>query len=238
MIKRLTILLVTVCFNSGISFAQDSNTIQNWFDYTQKNKINGNWSYLGDYSFRFQIENQDSKWWKFHARPSVIFKNKVLYDLRAGIMFSYAFNTAGNNIEIRPWQGIRVNWPNFSRFRLYQYGRMEERFSKDIESDVNNFILKLRYKLGMNIPINNQVITSKTFYGLIGYELFFNIGGGNQEFIDDRTRFNIGVGYRFNEKTDLRLQYIFQKSRVNLEESNNSNDNIIRISVVQYFGFE
>ena len=238
MIKRAIRLLFIFCLISGSLYAQDSNSIQNWFDYTQNNKINGNWSYIGDYSFRFQIENQDSKWWRLHVRPSFIFKNKVLYDLRAGIMFSYTFNTGGNNIDTRPWQGIKVYWPNFNRFRFQHYGRLEERFSKDIESDESNFVLKLRYKLGMNIPINNKVITSKTFYALIGYELFFNLNGDNQEFIDDRTRFNIGIGYRFNEKTDLRLQYVFQRSRVNLEESNNSNDNIIRISVVQHFGFE
>jgi len=221
-----------------MSFAQESNTIQNWYDYTQRNKISGNWTYFGDYAFRFQLNDQGSRWWQFHARPSVIFKNRGLYDLRGGVMVRYTFNSGGNNTEIRPWQGARVNWPNFGRFRFYHYGRLEERFSKDIDSDEGNFVFKGRYKLGIKIPINNPIITSKTFYTLIGFELFFNLSGGNNELIDDITRFDIGIGYRLNEKTNLELIYILQKSRVNFENSNRSNDNIIRLSLIQRFGFE
>jgi hypothetical protein len=238
MFKRFAILLFVVFLIIGRNVAQDSNTLQNWFDYTQINKINGNWSYLGDYAFRFQIENPESKWWLIHARPSFIFKNKAIYDLRGGIMFKYIKAEGGAGIEIRPWQGARVYWPNFGRFRFNNYFRAEQRFEIELDSDESNFVFKLRYKLSTNIPINNPVITSKTIYVLVGYELFFNISRDNEEFIDDRTRFNIGVGYRFNPKTDLRLQYLFQRSRVNLDESNDFNDNIIRISVIQRFGFE
>ena len=92
--KGLSILLFVTFLFSGRSIAQDSNTLQNWFDYTQNNRINGNWSYLGDYAFRFQVRNPETRWWQIHARPSVIFKNKVLFDLRGGIMFRYT-NTIG-----------------------------------------------------------------------------------------------------------------------------------------------
>ena len=109
-------------------------------------------------------------------------------------------------------------------------------FEVELNTDERNFVFKLRYKLSTNIPINNPIITSKTYYALIGYELFFDLGGDNNEFIDDVTRFDVGAGYRFNTKTDLRLLYIFQKSRINLEESSKSNDHIIRISVIQRFG--
>lgn len=237
MIKRLATLFLLIFLFSSNGNAQEFSSFQNWFDYTQINKINGNWSYIGDYAFRFQIENADSKWWQIHARPSVIFKNKAIYDLRGGIMFRFTNTIGGNGIEIRPWQGAKVYWPNFGRFRFQNYFRTEQRYEVDLDKDESNFVFKVRYKLSTNIPINNPIITSKTFYALIGYELFFDIGGGdNKEFIDDVTRFDVGAGYRFNAKTDLRLIYIFQKSRVNLEESNNSNDNIIRLSVIQRFG--
>ena len=156
-------------------------------------------------------------------------------------MLRYTGATSGNSFEFRPWQGFRLYWPNFGRFRFNNYFRTEQRFSVDLSTDVSNFVFKLRYKLFTNIPINNPIITSKTFYFSIGYEFFFDLGIGddNNEFIDDLTRFDVGVGYRFNAKTDLRLRYIFQKSTVNLEDgkdSNDSNDNIIRLSVIQRFG--
>jgi len=238
MIKRFATFLFIVFIFSGRGVAQDSNTIQNWFDYTQINRISGNWSYLGDYAFRFQIATTESEWWQIFARPSFIFKNKAIYDLRGGIMFKFTNTVEGNGFEIRPWQGAKVYWPNFGRFRFQNYFRAEQRFEIELDTDESNFVFKLRYKLSTNIPINNPIITSKTFYVLIGYELFFNLSRDNEEFIDDRTRFNIGVGYRFNPKTDLRLQYLFQKSRVNLDEISNSNDNIVRISVIQRFGLE
>jgi hypothetical protein len=235
---RLTIILF-VTFSASIrGVAQDSNSLQNWFDYTQINRINGNWSYLGDYAFRFQVRDSDSRWWQIHARPSAIFKNKAIYDLRGGIMFRYTNTAEGNGYEIRPWQGARLFWPNIGRFRFTNYLRTEQRFEVEQDIDELNFVFKIRYKLSTNIPINNPIITSETYYVLIGYEVFFNLSRENEEFIDDRTRFDIGVGYRFNAKTDLRLIYIFQKSRINLEEITNSNDNIIRVSVIQRFGFE
>ena len=153
-------------------------------------------------------------------------------------MFRYTNTVGGDGIEIRPWQGARVYWPNFGRFRFKNYFRTEQRFEVELDTDERNFVFKLRYKLSINIPINNPIITSKTYYTLIGYELFFDFGGDNKEFIDDATRFDVGAGYRFNTKTDLRLLYIFQRSRVNFEESINSNDHIIRLSVIQRFGID
>lgn len=237
MIRRLSTLffLSFLITSSGIS--QKTNSFQNWFDYTQINKINGNWSYLGDYAFRFQVEDSDSKWWLLQVRPSVIFKNKALYDIRGGIMLRYTGATSGDSFEFRPWQGFKLNWPNFGRFRFNNLVRTEQRFSVDLETDVSNFVFKLRYKLYTNIPINNPIITSKTYYVSIGFEIFSDLGfGDNKEFIDDITRLDVGVGYRFNSKTDLRLRYILQKSKVNADTSSDSNDNIIRLSVIQRFG--
>lgn len=236
--NKLTILFFVIFLTSFQGVAQNTNTLQNWFDYTQINRINGNWSYFGDYAFRFQALDWDSRWWQVHARPSAIFKNKAIFDLRGGIMFRYTNTAEGNGYEIRPWQGSKVFWPNFGRFRFTNYFRTEQRFEVEQDIDELNFVFKVRYKLSTNIPINNPIVTSDTYYVLIGYELFFSLSKNNEEFIDDLTRFDIGVGYRFNAKTDLRLIYIFQKSRINLEEITNSNDHIIRVSVIQWFGFE
>lgn len=244
--KGVVFLIVLLgVFTSYKPIFSQENLFQVWLDYNPEHKLNSNFQLLNDYGFRWQNDADASNWFRLHARFGLSYKKSTLWDYRAGIGFFYTQNVDKNNIfEIRPWQGVKLAWPNIKRFRFKQYARIEERISFDLNSSSgDNFVLKLRYMFSINLPINNSVISVGTFYVPIGIELFFDLTLNNQEFLNDRIRFDTGLGYRWKEDIYFRILYTFQQSYNNTDNGVDSNtgykqfDHILRISVIQKFGY-
>lgn len=231
-------VLLLCCLASFQVFAQNPSTFQAWTDYEHLNKLDGNWIAFSDYGFRWS--NSSTVGFKrIHARPSVEYKYSGQQSFRAGVGLFYQDNIAtDNSFEVRPWQGYRLGWPNINRFRIYHYARLEERMVYGLEGDDFAFTLKLRYKLGVDIPIANTTIKPGTFYIPISLELFANLAIENEEAASDRNRIEVGLGYRYNRDLKLRILYTYQSIKNNVEDGVLQNDNIIRVSVIQNFGFE
>ena len=151
---------------------------------------------------------------------------------------------ADNFFEFRPYLGLLIGWPNIKRLRFYQYPRLEERISFDVNRNVDNFVLKFRYKIGVSIPINNTVIEDGTFYIPLSIEFFLDLTGQNIEQLNDRIRFEAGIGYRLNTNMYFRILYTFQEvynrtgEGLNLDSGFEEYDHILRFSLIQKFGYE
>ena len=127
--------------------------------------------------------------------------------------------------------------------RIYQYGRLEERYSLDPNNAFEeNFVLKLRYKIGTTIPIKNAVIAVGTFYIPVSIEMFFDLTAGNEEQNNDRFRVELGLGYRWKNDIYFKVLYTGQEiydnqgAGVNLDAGISKSDHILRLSVIQKFG--
>jgi hypothetical protein len=240
-------ILITNCllFLASSSYSQVTS-FQTWLDYNHNQKIKGNWQLKSDYGFRWMNQSELENWWRIHARTGVSFKKSNLFEYKAGLGLFYTDNKSSADIfEFRPWQGMKVSWPNFKRLRFSHYGRLEERFSLDVNNTTrDNFVLKFRYKLGLKIPLNNTVISAGTFYIPVSIELFMDLNGGNVEQNNDRIRIEAGLGYRWREDIYLRILYTFQEvfdnqgAGVNLDAGFKRVDNILRLSVIQRFGYQ
>ena len=219
-------------------FGQSNNTFQLWTDYSDFHKLNGNWQFLNDAGYRFHPSKESNQFSRFHVRPSLEFKNQVLYSFRGGVGLFYTINSQVNNtFEIRPWQGFRLNWPNINRFRIVHYARLEQRFTDYMDSDATAFILKFRYKLQSKIPINNPTLRVGTYYIKVSAELFADLALVNDAVNNDRTRFEFGGGYLLKRNLEVQLIYLLQRNKNNLEGIT-QNDNVIRVSVIQKFGVD
>ena len=241
MIKHYLLLLFSFAFFQ-LSYAQES-TYQTWLDYDHQYKKDGNFRFLSDYGLRWQSTAGSDNWYRLHARPSVGFRPSTLMDYRGGIGVFFTQNElTANQFEIRPWQGAKISWPNFKRFRFFNYFRLEERFSFRINQS-QNFVLKFRYKFGVKIPLNNTVISVGTFYIPVSIELFMDLTLNNNEQTNDRTRIEVGLAYRWTAKTTVRLLYTTQSIFNNQGEGFDFNsgfsqiDNILRVTVSQRIGF-
>jgi len=78
--------------------------------------------------------------------------------------------------------------------------RFEQRFVEE------NFKLRFRYFLALNLPLNNKQLIDKTFYLAAYNELFIN----TEDTIFDRNRLYGGVGYKLNKFIRFELGYMNQ----------------------------
>jgi len=68
---------------------------------------------------------------------------------------------------------------------------------------------RFRYRLAVNIPLNNKTITDKTFFLSFFDELFLNFGKNANGYYFNQNWAYLGVGYKFN-KTTIQLGYMNQ----------------------------
>lgn len=93
-----------------------------------------------------------------------------------------------------------ITCQNYGRFHLLHRYRFEQRFIED------DFTMRLRYFLSLNVPINGPEVLPKVFY-LSGYnEIFIN----TEMSFFDRNRVYGGFGHRVSASLRAEVGYINQ----------------------------
>ena len=98
-------------------------------------------------------------------------------EFHAGIGFFYTINIDDTNrLEIRPYQGYKLRWPNFSMLNVQNYVRLEERFEFTGNGGGEKFGLRLRYLLQVTLHCKNcDNSFLKPFYFPLSAEFFINL---------------------------------------------------------------
>ena len=163
-------------------------------------RLNENWVYSQDGAYAHSYETPTFT--RFFLRSQAGRQITSMFSFHGGLNLFYIFNENDNNsLELRPWLGAKLRWPAFWRFDFSHYLRFEQRFqhTANVNDWDNNF--RVRFKISTNIPINNSSLTSRTFYGVLGYEFFSVSFGDDIRFTTAAThRVDIGLGYRQNLK--------------------------------------
>lgn len=186
--KFLTILTLL-----PLSLLAQQSDFGNWFIYFGDKKINPrfNWHHevqYRNYNFIGDIEQ-------------LLLRTGIGYNLTENnnnILVGYAFiysepYTAGTNDktnfnEHRIYQHF-ITRQSFNRVYLQHRYRFEQRFLQD------DFRLRFRYFLSMNIALNQKQMTDKTIYASAYNEIFLN----TKKTYFDRNRLYGGIGYRFSK---------------------------------------
>ena len=84
------------------------------------------------------------------------------------------------------------------------------------------------------MPINHSELIDKTLYMPISLELFDNSTGDLEERFASKARLAIGLGYRFDKKWRLELEYILQGSRDTRLEFFKGRDNLFHLKLRWY----
>lgn len=189
--KISTILLVLLVCSTSL-LAQKSE-VGNWFIYFGNQKINNKFNWHNEVqhrNFNFAGDLQQ-----------LLLRTGIGYNLTENnnnLLLGYAFinsqrylpnniDKVGNN-EHRIYQQF-ITRQNFGRVFLQHRYRIEERFLE------NDFQLRFRYLLGVNVPLNNKTMTNKTFYASTYNELFINAASP----VFDRNRLYGALGYVINK---------------------------------------
>ncbi|MEN8157145.1 MAG: DUF2490 domain-containing protein [Bacteroidota bacterium] len=83
---------------------------QLWIDFYPHFRISDKLEYYGDAGYRTMLVYD--AWNRIYIRPSVRYHLNRTFELHAGIGVFYMFDNLGyNRLEITPWQGVQINWP-------------------------------------------------------------------------------------------------------------------------------
>lgn len=200
--KRVTFFLLCLITNFGMSQSSD---LGNWMMYFGNKKLNNKWNWHHEVQYRNYNFIGDLE--------QLLLRTGVGYNLTENnnnLLLGYGFingqvysNAHSDKVEInehRIYQQF-INRQSIGRVNLQHRFRLEERFFED-----QDLQFRLRYFLGLNIPINNGSLVDQTFYGSFYNEFFIN---GEKEYFD-RNRLLAGIGYKYNNKVKFELGYMNQ----------------------------
>jgi len=187
--KKLIILMV---FMPISLWAQNSN-FGNWFIYFGDKKLSKRWNWHHEVQYRnFNfIGDTDQLLLRTGIGYNLTENNNNIH-LGYGFIYNEPYiqntNDKTSSIEHRIYQQF-ITRQSFGRFALQHRYRFEQRFFTD------DFRLRLRYFLALNIALNQKQMMDKTLYLSTYNEIFVNTKQG----FFDRNRLYGGLGYRFSK---------------------------------------
>jgi len=200
--KVFTKLAFTVLsLGSIFTFAQ-KNDLGAWYMYFGNNKISKKLNWHNEIQYR----NFDA----VGDLEQLLIRTGIGYDLTENnnnVLLGYGFilsqpyvnGEKKENIEHRIFQQY-ITKQKFGRFYLQHRYRLEERFLED------DFRMRFRYMLGVNIPITQKEMLPKTLYASVYNEIFLHFNSR----VFDRNRVYGALGYVINKNMRIEVGYMNQ----------------------------
>jgi len=228
-------LLLLVSPSEG--FTQDPDAgdykinTQLWLDYYNYYFINRKWQVYGNLGYNMLLD--DGAMDEFYIDPVIRFMGRKWYEIHGGISVHYTFHKDTVNLfELRPHQSLRLNWPTFRRIWFSNTFRFEERCVYPVDTWKIQFNLRFRYDLSMTVKIYSWNLNY--LYMPVNIEFFFNLGQKLSETFSNRSRWSLGLGYRWKEKWAVECRFAWQRSRAGADKDFQTNDYLIQLKVRQY----
>lgn len=200
--KVFTKLAFTVLsLGSVLTWAQ-INDLGAWYMYFGNNKISKKLNWHNEVQYR----NFDA----IGDLEQLLIRTGIGYDLTENnnnVLLGYGFilsqpyvnGDKKENIEHRIFQQY-ITKQKFGRFNLQHRYRLEERFLED------DFRMRFRYMLGLNIPITQKEMLPKTLYASVYNEIFLHFNSPTF----DRNRVYGALGYVINKNMRIEAGYMNQ----------------------------
>ena len=218
----LTTILISIYTNCP---AQEDHSFGNWNSILLKGKISPKWLILGEGHIR--SSNYDLKYDYFEIKSSIGYSiTKNLTGLLGTGFFNTDepggfFRTPALQKELRTWLELNLK-QNFKRFYFEHRARLEQRFIGD------NYKNRLKYRLGLLLPINKTDMTKGSLYLATSDELFMPQHGP----VVEKNRFYLGMGYKMNQKVTLQIGCINDND---YKSNSHSTKNYLQIMLIYDF---
>lgn len=200
--KVFTKLLYTVLSLGSITAFAQKNDLGAWYMYFGNNKISKKLNWHNEIQYR----NFDA----VGDLEQLLIRTGIGYDLTENnnnVLLGYGFilsqpyvnGEKKENIEHRIFQQF-ITKQKFGRFNLQHRYRLEERFLQD------DFRMRFRYMIGLNIPITNKEMLPKSLYASVYNEIFLHFDSP----VFDRNRVYGALGYVINKNMRIEAGYMNQ----------------------------
>lgn len=219
---RYSFLLVFALVSTGV-FAQVKQTQteqQIWVGYFNQTRFSSKWGVWADVHLRTR-EDFIEKFSQSIGRIGLTYYLDDDVKLTAGYAFINHFPADNHkNIsmpEHRPWQ--QVQWhTRFSKLRLMQWFRLEERYRRKILNDDEladgyNFNFRIRYNFFSQVPLSKKRFQPNTLSFVLNDEVHINFGKQVVFNYFDQNRFFLGFAWHVNRHDNLQFGYmnVFQQ---------------------------
>jgi hypothetical protein len=192
-----------VCFSLLVdaSFAQQKE-IGSWITVTLKQTSKSKWSSYGE--FQIRSLSPYSRFYYNEIKTGITYSFNKTVSATLGTGYYNTFNEGEKydnyyrKKEFRIWQQLILKQDFFIALVEHRF-RIEQQFA-------DKYSNRLRYRLNVNVPINNKESKPKTFFISINDEVFFT----NKLPHFSRNRFYGGSGYVFNKNFTLQAGVLRQ----------------------------
>ncbi|CAA7194421.1 DUF2490 domain-containing protein [Chryseobacterium potabilaquae] len=196
-------LLAVIIFALGTPFyfAQKSD-VGAWYMYFGNNKISNK------LNFHNEIQYRNFDW--IGDLEQLLVRTGIGYDLTENnnnVLLGYGFVLSQPYVNVEKKQNIEhrifqqfITKQKFGRLNLQHRYRLEERFLED------DFRVRFRYFLGLNIPLSGKEMLPKTFYASVSNEIFLHLDSP----VFDRNRVYGALGYIINKNMRIEAGYMNQ----------------------------
>ncbi len=201
--RTKTVVLITLLILPVLAISQESN-FGNWLLYIGNKQINEKWNIHNEVQYRNYNAIGDLE--QLLIRVGLGYN---LTDKNNNLLLGYGYILSNNYLgdvnekisvnEHRIFQQF-ISKQNVGKLKLSHRYRFEQRFIE------NDFKLRLRYFLGLNIPLSKKEIGNNTYYISAYNEIFLN----TKTSIFDRNRVYVGIGYRINNSIKIEAGYMNQ----------------------------
>lgn len=228
LVFRTSVLFLLGMVSSGRILSQTVHEVKNniWTDASLSHSFNKKIEFSPYFSYRMRIN--DGRWNQVFINPTVIYSATKNIQLRGILVYSCTVDGELKLHELRPWLGAEVFFPKIKCVYIRHLIRLDERFFFDNDGFITNS-LRSKYSIFAYIPLNHREVRNKTLYLWPSIEYYMDLAGEKAERCVNKSRYNLGMGYRFSDLYSIELCFLEQFSRDHKNERFAYRDRIFRL---------
>lgn len=222
-------LLFLTVFKPLSSLAQEDIGNENRITLFPSHKITDKW---GGFGYLGYVWNPEKNYDVYYLGwPCATYTPNKWLQLWGGLIGSYTNNESkSDQLEIRPFTGVKLFLPNKIKWNIYNFTRYEYRALQDRETKEWNNYSRLRLRFGVEVPLSSRenAWQPRHFYGLADIEPYIRFDKG----LIDPMRIRGGIGYVM-KSAPIRIEFIYhaQYTQPDKDVGLKYTDNIYRINI-------